>query len=206
MYAERVRSGSVDWAAIVAEQSRATGSGDGGAKGRDQEERGTAKHAPDADPGARDPGAEPRTASRKAKEEGAVHRASPPCQRRHALGGILRAQTQSCRWGRRGELAGLRSEPRVQSRGSLPKSPPGSVSASSIAPDVHTEGGWSTTAAGNRGSGRQGRPGRMRHGAQRHLRGGFPRVLVRVPTWTRAARCVGCFGGGDHPPEGEPYT
>src|SRR5215475_6582442 len=114
MYAERVRSGSVDWAAIVAEQSRATGSGGGGAKGRDQEERGSAKHAPDADPGARDPGAEPRTASRKAKEEGAVHRASPSGQRRHAPGGILRAQTQSRRGSRWGDLAGLRGEPRAQ--------------------------------------------------------------------------------------------
>ena len=36
------------------------------------------------DPGSRVPGAGPRTASRKAKEEGAVHRASPPCQRRDA--------------------------------------------------------------------------------------------------------------------------
>ncbi len=35
--------------------SRTTGSGGGGAKGRDQ--RGSAKHAPDADPGSRDPGA-----------------------------------------------------------------------------------------------------------------------------------------------------
>jgi hypothetical protein len=59
----------------VAEQSRVTGGGGGGAKGRDQGERGSAKHATDSDPGARDPGAEPRTASRKAKEEGQVHRA-----------------------------------------------------------------------------------------------------------------------------------
>ena len=43
----------------------------------------------------------------KAKEEGAVHCASPPCQRRHALGSILRAQTQSRRRSRRGDLAGL---------------------------------------------------------------------------------------------------
>ena len=98
----------------AAEQSRVTGSGGGGAKGRDQGERGSAKHAPDADPGARDPGAEPRTASRKAKEEGAVHRASPPCQRRHAPDGVLRAQTQSRRRCRRGDMAGLRGGPRAR--------------------------------------------------------------------------------------------
>src|SRR5215467_13401472 len=38
------------------------------------------------------------TASRKAKEEGAVHRASPPRQHRNAPGSLLRAQTQGCRW------------------------------------------------------------------------------------------------------------
>src|ERR1700730_5333412 len=149
-------------------------------------ERGSAKHAPDPDPGARDPGAEPRTASRKAKEEGAVHRASPPCQRRHALDGVLRAQTQSRRRCRRCDMAGLRGRPRAQSRGPPRKGPPGSILASTISPDVHTEGGWSAKTAGDRSSGRQDRPRGMRHGAQRHLRRGFPRVLIRVPTWTRA--------------------
>ena len=37
-------------------------------------------------------GAGPRTRSSKAKEEGAVHRASPPCQPRHAADGVPRAQ------------------------------------------------------------------------------------------------------------------
>src|ERR1700746_240395 len=79
----------------------------------------------------------------------------------------------------------------------LHREPPGSVSAATISPDVHTEVGWSTKAVGGRSSGGQDRPGRMRHGAQRYLRGGFPRVLIWVPTRTRAARCTGCFVGGD---------
>src|SRR6266566_5598578 len=62
------------------EQSRATGGGAGGAKAGDQGERGSAKHAPGAEPGSRDPGAGPRTASSKAEEEGTVHRAPPPYQ------------------------------------------------------------------------------------------------------------------------------
>ena len=41
-----------------------SGGGGDGAKGGDQGKRGSAKHAPDADPGSRDPGAGPRTASR----------------------------------------------------------------------------------------------------------------------------------------------
>src|ERR1019366_7477950 len=44
---------------------RGRGGGDG-AKGGDQGKRGSAKHAPDADPGSRAPGAGPRTASRSA--------------------------------------------------------------------------------------------------------------------------------------------
>ena len=73
------------------EQSRATGCGAGGAKAGDQGERGSAKHAPDPEPGARDPGAGPRTGSRKAKEEGTVHRAPPPHRWRHAPDCVLRA-------------------------------------------------------------------------------------------------------------------
>ena len=59
-----------------------TGGGAGGAKGGDRGERGPAKHAPDADPGKRVPGAGACTESSKAKEEGEVHRAPPPHQRR----------------------------------------------------------------------------------------------------------------------------
>ena len=55
-----------------------TGGGGGGAKGGGQGERGPAKHAPDSEPGKRGTGAGSRTASRKAKEEGTVHRAPPP--------------------------------------------------------------------------------------------------------------------------------
>ena len=74
------------------EQSRATGGGVGGAKGGGQGERGPAKHAPGTEPGKRDTGAGPRTRSRKAKEEGTVHRASPPYQHRPAPAGVSRAQ------------------------------------------------------------------------------------------------------------------
>src|SRR5207302_3152021 len=95
----------------VVEQSRVTGGGGDGAKGRDQGERGSAKHAPDSEPEARDPGTELRTASCKAKEEGAVHRASPPCQRRNTPDGVLRAQAQGRPGCGRGDMAGLRGGP-----------------------------------------------------------------------------------------------
>ena len=76
----------------AAEQSRATGRGGGGAKGGDQGERGPAKHVPGTGPGKRVTSVGPRAASRKAKEEGKIHHALSPHQRRNTFGGVLRAQ------------------------------------------------------------------------------------------------------------------
>ena len=76
----------------AAEQSRETGGGGGGAKGGDQGEHGPAQHAPDSDPGKRVPGAGACAESRKAKEEGEVHRAAPPYQRRDSGSSLLRSQ------------------------------------------------------------------------------------------------------------------
>ena len=45
-----------------------------------QGEDAPAKHAPDTEPGKRDPGAGAHTESSKRKEEGEVHRAPPPHQ------------------------------------------------------------------------------------------------------------------------------
>src|ERR1700693_6127848 len=49
--------------------------------------------------------------------------------------------------------SGLRGGPRAESRGPPWKGPQGSVSATTISPDVHTEGGWSEEAASDRSSG-----------------------------------------------------
>ena len=80
----REKSDSAIVAVKPANKAGATGCGAGGAKGGDQGECGPAKHAPDAEPGKRVTGAGPHTASRKAKEEGEVHRAPPPHQHRAA--------------------------------------------------------------------------------------------------------------------------
>ena len=68
----------------------ATGGGAGRAKAGDQRERGTVAHTPDPGPGTCDPGARPRTASRKAEEEGTVHRAPPPYTLRMAFYALKR--------------------------------------------------------------------------------------------------------------------
>src|SRR5580704_16604597 len=64
--------------------------GAGGAKDGNQGKRRPAKHAPDAGPGKRVTGAGTRTASRKAKQKGAVHVALAPCRSRHVENSVLR--------------------------------------------------------------------------------------------------------------------
>src|SRR5262249_23156101 len=80
------------------EQSRATGCGVGGAKCGGRGECEPAKHAPGAGPGKCVTGAGAHTASRKATEQGTVHLALPPSQRRTTPGGILSPQAR-CRTG-----------------------------------------------------------------------------------------------------------
>ena len=86
-------------------------SGVGGAKGGDQEERGGAKHAPDSGPGSRVTGASTRTASRKATEEGEVHRTPSPYQYRSAPGRVPCAQAQCRSRCGRSDVADLRARP-----------------------------------------------------------------------------------------------
>src|SRR6266478_5729830 len=58
-----------------------------------------------------DPGARPRTEGSSAKEEGEVHRALPPPQRRSAPGGVPRAQARRRPWDGRADVAGLCGRP-----------------------------------------------------------------------------------------------
>ena len=78
-------------------------------------------------------------------------------------------------------------EPRTQDRGSAWTGPPRSLSAATIPPGLHRQGGWKTTAVSDRRARGQDRPGRDRHGAQCHLRRRLRRLLLRVPTRTRTA-------------------
>src|SRR5215831_7511257 len=86
-------------------------SGAGGAKGGDQGECGSAKHAPDTESGKRVTGAGTHTESGKGKEEGEVHRAPPPHQRRSARRGILPTQGECCTRRGSADVEGLRGRP-----------------------------------------------------------------------------------------------
>src|SRR5208337_5447780 len=78
------------------EQGGAIRCGAGGAKGGGRGECDPAKHGPGTEPGNRVTSAGAHTANSKAEEEGEVHRAPPPHQRRGTREGVLRAQAR-CR-------------------------------------------------------------------------------------------------------------
>src|SRR6266436_6984798 len=77
------------------EQGGAIRRGAGGAKGWDQGECKPATLGPDAEPGNRVTGAGAHTSNRKGKEEGTVHSALPPYQRRTAPGCVLRIRREA---------------------------------------------------------------------------------------------------------------
>src|SRR5262249_5871087 len=166
------------------EQGGAIRRGAGGAKGWDQGECKPATLGPDAEPGNRVTGAGAHTSNRKGKEEGTVHSALPPYQRRTASGCVLRHQAGGSSRRRRGDMAGLRGKCGDKSPGLARACSTGSVSGTAVPATVHTQAGWPAAPARGRRPGRQDCPTGDGHTAQRDLRGGLPRFLVRVPART----------------------
>ena len=67
------------------------------------------------------------------------------------------------------------------------RSQTGGVSSAAIPAAVHSEAGWPPAPAGGRRARRQDCPKGDGRGAERDLRAGFSRVLVRVPAGARPA-------------------
>src|SRR5215470_5381380 len=156
------------------------------------------EHTPGTGLGKGVTGVGPHTTSCKAKEEGAVHLAPPPRQHRSAPVLVLRIKEGCGTRGRRPSVAGLRDTPRGQPRGFARSGPPGSVPGAAQSSAIHTKGRWPAAADCGVCSGRQNRPESDRRGAERDLRGRFPRIFVRVPAQAQPARCAGCAGGWNH--------
>src|SRR6201997_5929720 len=106
------------------EQCGATRCGVGGAKDGDQGECGPTKHTPGTGLGKCVTSAGPHTTSCKAKEEGTVHHASSPRQRRIAQAIVLRTQEGRGTRGRRPGMAGLRNKATGQTRRITRPGPP----------------------------------------------------------------------------------
>src|SRR5215467_3859315 len=138
------------------EQGGAIRRGAGGAKGWDQGECKPATLGPDAEPGNRVTGAGTHTSNRKGKEEGTVHSALPPYQRRTAPGCVLCHQAGGSPRRRRGGMAGLRGKCGDKSPWLARARPTGSVSGTAVPASVHTQAGRPAAPARGRRPGRQG--------------------------------------------------
>ena len=133
------------------------------------------------------------TSGSKKGQEAAVHRApAPRLQPRHAAGGVLRPQAGR-RTGRgrarRGSTTGEDLEANLQdlSGTAEARSVPGQAGSQG----VHPQGRRAAAAARRDRAGRQDRPAGHGRGAERHLRDGLPRLLVRVPAGAQPAQCAG---------------
>src|SRR5499427_6390266 len=172
-------------------------------RGWDQGECKPATLGPDAEPGNRVTGAGAHTSNRKGKEEGTVHSALPPYQRRTAPGCVLCHQAGGSPRRRRGGMAGLRGKCGDKSPWLARARPTGSVSGTAVPASVHTQAGRPAAPARGRRPGRQDCPTGDGHTAQRDLRGGLPRFLVRFPARTQRAPRDGCARGWNREQEGE---
>ena len=189
--------------AEAAEQTRATGRGDRGGKGRGQGNRRAAKHGPDSEPGNRVTGAGLRTRSSKAEQERTVHLGDAPRDAGVAGLGLPSAQGKGGSRRRRGDVGGVRGRARWQHRRPAPPREARRLPGEAVAAAVHPEGRRPAAAARHRGTRGQDRPAGAGGGAERDLRGGLPRLLLRVPTGALPARCAGCARLRDHPAGGE---
>src|ERR1700746_3031574 len=147
--------------------------------------------------------ADPTAESGKAATAGGDERGLRPAAAPGDWGQHVHKETQGRSWGGRRDVGGLRGRTRAAARRPAQTGPSGSVPAAALPADVYTEGGWEAAATGDCRPGGQDRPGCYGHGAQCHLRGRIPRVLVRVPARTRTTRRARRSGRGDHQTEGE---
>src|SRR6266436_7409710 len=124
---------------------------------------------------------EPRNGqAAQAKEEGKVHRAFPPHQRRVAQAGVLRTQEGRRARGGRPDVAGLRGRPRSQYRRPARTGPERSVSGDAEPSTIPTKTRRTTATNRDCRPRRQDRPEGDGRGAEYDLRGRVPRIFVWV--------------------------
>ena len=78
-----------------------------------------------------------------------------------------------------------------------------SVPSETIEKGIHSQAGRAAKTAGHRNARRQNRTESGGRGTECNLRGGFPRVFVRIPAQSERAWSTGCAGGGNRTSESE---
>ncbi len=174
-------------------KAEGTGGGGGGGKGAGQGKLARAQRAPDSEPGRRaqraragTSGSEERTGSSGSPRSCITSTTSSGCGRRTSRSSGTRPPGSTAR---RGSTTARtwRTTSRTSSERLRARSVPGEAGAAG----VHPEGGRAAAAARRARAGRQDRPARRRRGAERDLRTGLPRVLVRIPAGAQPAPSAG---------------
>ena len=170
------------------EQRGGTLGGAGGAKGWNQGEFGSPKHAPDAETGERVPGGGPDTASDREKPQGATDRAAAPCHRGGPAERLSRTEKGRSPGNRRGTVGGVWGEAGRATAGPASPRAPGRVPSASRPAGEHPQAGRKdTTARGGRTGGQDPPEGSRGRAPDADLRGGVSRAQLRVPARTEGA-------------------
>jgi len=164
-----MRSGQAGSTCEPAEQGRSAGGGGGGGKRSGQGERGQRDMPRTQSRCERAKRAGSCAPSRKAGQEGAVHRAPAPRRSRPSAGGLLGAEPEGRDRGGRDHVAGLRAGSRSEpSRSACPR-PPGRLPSETVAAGVHPGGGRAAATVGRCRTGGQAPSARRRLGTERRL-------------------------------------
>src|SRR6516162_6563322 len=172
-------------------------------EGPRQGERRSDSRGPDTAPGYRVEWAGSRAPSGATEQDCTVHGTAASHHHRSPKAELLRARARRCARNRWRDMAGLWTISRRETERPARSSASGQLSGAPGQTDIHPEGGRLEAATQHSLPGRQNRPtgGRVRSGG--HLRGGFSRLLVWVPTGARAARCAGRSPRRDSPEASE---
>ena len=119
------------------------------------------------------------------------------------MGGLRGDQPEGRSGGGSGDVGRLRAGSPGEPRRPAPPGPQRCLPGEPLSQGVHTEARRAATTARRSHLGGQDRPTGGGRGAERHLRRGLPRLLLRVPAGTQAPRRTRCAGGRDRKEEGE---
>ena len=133
---------------------------------------------------------------------GTVHGALAPRHAGATAESVSGHQVRRRRRSGRSDVAAVRGKPGGQPPRRARATAARGVAGEAVSTSLHPEDGRAATAARRGGARGQDRPAGRDGSAQRHLRGGLPRLFVRVSAGAQPARSAGCPRGRDPYEEG----